>query len=833
MRVSINMVVRLQKATPPWKTFLEEKLRDMLEPRESDIPALFLVLVVLPLVAYILLGKWSEVSKRNERVNLLAHIAVEESRRAEAMLSASVMPFASPLKVGVKIGNHECALCHGPATTQCSRCNSGTCQIVHWRKGHKEDCLPLESFSSPVKPASVERSGHSRTFSNNDTVPELFIPPVQGETISDASCSYVDPPVTENTVDTHPFDAPILKTKRDKYVSRKSIEEKRGKDLRPSVDTSKRRASADKPSNYNFPGSRWHKQLRGNAAVNTGDSPSGVHDVIEASTGSHVNSSFRSEIPQNQCQRRNFANQKACSLKLAEKTQSEQTRSGKRNDGHLSDKPKAGRKYSLGPAQCDNVAKTIGFMKMMGLKKSSKSRKDASEVYHDNHKRTKMLFSYEEFSEYFQCENFHMAPRGLLNCGNSCYANAILQCLTCTKPLLIYLLKRTHSSCSKNWCLMCELEQLVMMLRESMDPLSPSGILHHLRTINNQIGDGSQEDAHEFLRLLVTSMQSICLEEMGGEKPLDPFLQETTFIQHTFGGRLRSKVNCLNCQHESERYENIMDLTLEIFGWVESLEDALTQFTALEDLDGDNMYRCESCASYVRARKQLSIDEAPNILTIVLKRFQEGSYGKINKCVRFPEMLDMIPYMTGTNDIPPLYVLYAMVVHMDTLNASFSGHYVSYVKDMQGNWFRIDDAEVQQVPMGQVMSEGAYILFYMRSFPRPAKSTHMKHCGSNFHRSSTPGVSLERRQPSIRSETAVGYANHAYQEVLRSANQRFSPIMQTSSDWSLFTSSDDASFTTESTSDSYSADNCNIICSTGALVAQDQSHVESYLMVTL
>lgn len=48
----------------------------------------------------------------------------------------------------------------------------------------------------------------------------------------------------------------------------------------------------------------------------------------------------------------------------------------------------------------------------------------------------------------------------------------------------------------------------------------------------------------------------------------------------------------MNCNHESERHENIMDLTLEILGWVESLEDALTQFTSPEDLDGENMYRC-------------------------------------------------------------------------------------------------------------------------------------------------------------------------------------------------------------------------------------------------
>lgn len=57
-------------------------------------------------------------------------------------------------------------------------------------------------------------------------------------------------------------------------------------------------------------------------------------------------------------------------------------------------------------------------------------------------------------------------------------------------------------------------------------------------------------------------------------------------------------------------------------------------------------------------------------------------------------MLDMIPFMTGTEDIPPLYMLYAVVVHLDTLNASFSGHYVAYVKDLHGNWFRVDDTEV-------------------------------------------------------------------------------------------------------------------------------------------
>lgn len=54
--------------------------------------------------------------------------------------------------------------------------------------------------------------------------------------------------------------------------------------------------------------------------------------------------------------------------------------------------------------------------------------------------------------------------------------------------------------CGKDWCLMCELEQHVIMLRETGGPLSPSRILLHMRSINCHIGDGSQEDAHEFLR---------------------------------------------------------------------------------------------------------------------------------------------------------------------------------------------------------------------------------------------------------------------------------------------------------------------------------------------
>lgn len=74
--------------------------------------------------------------------------------------------------------------------------------------------------------------------------------------------------------------------------------------------------------------------------------------------------------------------------------------------------------------------------------------------------------------------------------------------------------------------------------------------------------------------------------------------------------------------------------------------------------------------------------------------WQSGNFEKLNKSVRFPEVLNLAPYMSGTKDKCPLYNLYAVVVHLDIMNAAYSGHYVCYVKNSREEWFRIDDSMV-------------------------------------------------------------------------------------------------------------------------------------------
>ena len=49
-----------------------------------------------------------------------------------------------------------------------------------------------------------------------------------------------------------------------------------------------------------------------------------------------------------------------------------------------------------------------------------------------------------------------------------------------------------------------------------------------------------------FFRFAIDKMQSACLDEYGGEKAVDLNMQETTIIQHIFGGRLQSQVSCVS-----------------------------------------------------------------------------------------------------------------------------------------------------------------------------------------------------------------------------------------------------------------------------------------------
>ncbi|XP_062234745.1 ubiquitin carboxyl-terminal hydrolase 42 [Platichthys flesus] len=319
----------------------------------------------------------------------------------------------------------------------------------------------------------------------------------------------------------------------------------------------------------------------------------------------------------------------------------------------------------------------------------------------------------------------HRIGAGLKNMGNTCFLNSALQCLTYTPPFANFLLTGEHSKTCHvpGFCMMCSMENhIIEVFSNSGNVIKPVGVLNELHRIAKHFNIGRQEDAHEFLRYTVDAMQKSCLP---GTK-LDRQTQATSFIHQVFGGYLRSRVKCLNCNAVSDTFDPFLDITLEI-KMASSVSKALEQFVKPEQLDGENAYKCTKCKKTVTASKRFSIHRNATVLTLSLKRFANFSGGKITKDVKYPEYLDMRPFMSQTQGESQLYGLYAVLVHSGY--SCHAGHYLCYIKASNGQWYEMNDASVSVCDISTVLNQQAYVMFYIKSSDgkKTVDYSHMNH----------------------------------------------------------------------------------------------------------
>ena len=144
----------------------------------------------------------------------------------------------------------------------------------------------------------------------------------------------------------------------------------------------------------------------------------------------------------------------------------------------------------------------------------------------------------------------------------------------------------------KRDCPFCILEKrIVRSLSVDLTLDAPMKILNCLRIFSEQFRGGHQEDAHEFLRYVIDACHNTCLRlkklrRNGGGSG------GTSVVKEIFGGALQSQVKCLSCGNESNKVDEIMDISLDVLH-SNSLKDALQRFFQPEVLDGNNKYRCE------------------------------------------------------------------------------------------------------------------------------------------------------------------------------------------------------------------------------------------------
>ncbi|KAH7522460.1 ubiquitin carboxyl-terminal hydrolase 25 [Ziziphus jujuba] len=319
-------------------------------------------------------------------------------------------------------------------------------------------------------------------------------------------------------------------------------------------------------------------------------------------------------------------------------------------------------------------------------------------------------------------------PLGLKNLGNSCYLNSVLQCLTYTPPLANFCLRNLHSSlCDssdaerKRDCPFCILEKrIVRSLSLDLTLDAPMKIQSCLRIFAEHFRCGRQEDAHEFLRYVIDACHNTCLRlkklRRNGNANANANGTSSSVVKEIFGGTLQSQVKCLSCGTDSNKVDEIMDISLDVLH-SNSLKDALQRFFQSEVLDGNNKYKCESCKKLVPARKQMSILQAPNVLVIQLKRFEGIFGGKIDKSIAFEEVLVLSSFMCKASQDPrPEYKLFGTIVHSGF--SPESGHYYAYIKDAMGRWYCCNDSFVSLSTVQKVLSEKVYILFFSRTNQR-------------------------------------------------------------------------------------------------------------------
>ncbi|CEG41380.1 ubiquitin-specific protease [Plasmopara halstedii] len=325
---------------------------------------------------------------------------------------------------------------------------------------------------------------------------------------------------------------------------------------------------------------------------------------------------------------------------------------------------------------------------------------------------------------------------GFANLGNTCYLNSVLQCLTYTPCFAQLLLDKEmstsfgtssskfhkvghHGTHGNNFCSVRAMSRLLQLVHgnNTVRVLQPKEMVMNIRHVSKTFRIGRQEDSHEFFRLLLDSMQRSCLRR-AQIKSESHVAASTTFVHRIFGGKLKNCLKCAKCGFVSERYDDFLDLSLEVASGVNSIIGALRHFTATEKLDDYNAWKCSQCGQRSRAEKGLSIAKCPNVLMIQLKRFDVMS-GKIKRHIEFPQMLDIAIGMSKNCDDlhrkRTKYELHAVLVH-----AGYStdcGHYFAFVKGSSGQWYEMNDDSVRWVRLETVLQQKAYMLFYSRVLP--------------------------------------------------------------------------------------------------------------------
>ncbi|GMI89984.1 ubiquitin-specific protease 2 [Hibiscus trionum] len=157
--------------------------------------------------------------------------------------------------------------------------------------------------------------------------------------------------------------------------------------------------------------------------------------------------------------------------------------------------------------------------------------------------------------------------RGLVNLGNTCFFNSVMQNLLALNRLREYFLNLDVSMGQ----LTISLKKLFAEIKPEMgfkNAINPKPFFASLCAKAPQFRGYQQHDSHELLRCLLDGLytEELALRKHTNASKSDAITasQDLTFVDAVFGGQISSTLCCEECGHSSTVYEPFLDLSLSV-----------------------------------------------------------------------------------------------------------------------------------------------------------------------------------------------------------------------------------------------------------------------------
>jgi ubiquitin carboxyl-terminal hydrolase 8 len=310
-------------------------------------------------------------------------------------------------------------------------------------------------------------------------------------------------------------------------------------------------------------------------------------------------------------------------------------------------------------------------------------------------------------------------PVGLVNSGNTCYFNSILQCLCRITLLNTFVLSpgfpmsvnETNPSGSGG-VIAKEYRQFIESMGSPQNnaPRDARLLQRAIARTYNQFANVEQHDAQEMMGALLDGLhEDLIRTDLQSLKSVP-----TSIIADLFYGTLMSRVGCRKCGASEDVFDPFLFMSLPIPGPDSSmasvpLAKCIERFLNCEVLEESEKWFCPKCQMNVAATKTTTLYRAPKILILHLKRFcaSTGIARKINTTVEYPDQLEIAAF---SSEAAGCYALVGVVMHSGGL--SF-GHYTAAAIDQASEkWYLFNDAFVSAGSSKLAHSSRAYLLLY-------------------------------------------------------------------------------------------------------------------------